>query len=163
VAELCEIEIATNCTLPGFEDEACEIEFPAVEPCMQRPFIMGMLTRGGFCNQSSNIQPEKFFCEDYQVNGREAPLERSGDQVYLVVYPTKDEELIYFQGFTNEGDIFYMDGREEGKIESDTNITMYADDNLVPENILQQVQFHSSCSQNLRLKDTFGSFQLSSG
>jgi len=121
-----------------------------------------MLFRGGFCNESDNVQQSWFFCDDYQVNGREAPRSRSGEEVYLVAFSTNDPGTNFFQGFENEGDIFLLN--RFGGISQDTNITMYADNNLVPSNVLQSVQFHTSCSpsppQQLRMLDVFGSHQV---
>jgi hypothetical protein len=40
-------------------------------------------------------------------------------------------------------------------------ITLYKDDDTTdPSNIIQIIQYHSSCSQELKIGDTFGSVQL---
>ena len=150
--DVCTFNLDVGCILPN--GDSCDVVAPAVEPCTGRPYRMGMLLRGGYCNQSDNVQPAKFFCDDV---GEGPPTPRSGQRVYLVVVPTKIPETIYFEGYVNEGEIFYM---EDGglDLQADSNITMYTDESK--STVLQALQYHTSCSQNLRLKDTFGAFQL---
>ena len=51
------------------------------------------------------------------------------------------------------------DGQE--RFEADQQVMIYRDDNTAAEGaLLQEVQYHSSCSSNLELKNRFGASQL---
>ena len=54
----CEISVNVDCTLPN--GAPCNTSAPLVGPCTGRPFQIGMLLRGGTCEQSDNIQPAKY-------------------------------------------------------------------------------------------------------
>ena len=111
---------------------------------------------GGDCTQSFNIQPTALFqCFDF--NG--GPPVAEGATSYIVVKDTKGKNIIYFEGFATVGDeITLEDGGN--RVEGNMNITIYSSDVVSPENILQTVIYHSSCSRNLFLKDRYGSLQL---
>ena len=148
----CNIEVNVNCTLPN--GRPCSEGLPAVFPCTGRPSQMGMLLRGGFCNQSDNVQPDKFFCTDH---GKGPPPQGSQESVYVVVTDAKGKGRTYFQGVVREGTVFSL---EDGglDLEADSTLKIYSDSTR--NELLQNLTFHSSCSQNLRLKDTFGAVQL---
>jgi len=117
-----------------------------------------MLYNGGDCSQTYTPQvadPDKFSCED--VNG--GPPTVDGEQSWIQVFALKDPSIIYHSGYVEVGTIFYL---EDGgnRVEADMNATIYSSDVLTPANTLQRIKFHSSCSQNLFLKDRFGAIQL---
>jgi len=112
---------------------------------------------GGTCDQSFNIQESDLFrCID--LNGG-APT--TGGIAYIRV-TTLEGDTIYFEGRVNVGDEFALnDGGNT--VEANMNVTVYAGStaaDALPENIVQTLVYHSSCSQNLFLKDRFGSVQL---
>jgi len=119
---------------------------------------MTMLLKGGFCNESISSQPQ-VMCSDFVVDGREAPRPGSNDTVYLVVTGARDPSTIQFQGSVRVGNTFTF-GDPDQEVAADTIITMYADEDINPSNILQSVQFHSSGSQILSLKDTYGASEV---
>jgi hypothetical protein len=63
---------------------------------------------------------------------------------------------VYFDGVVNVGDFYRLDDGGE-RFEADQFITVSTADQSA---VLQEVQYHSSCSQNLELKNRFGASQL---
>ena len=117
---------------------------------------MVFLFNGGDCDQSFNVQADKFFCNDF--NGG-PPTER-GEKAYIVVTDIKEQGIIYYDDWATVGETFTLsDGGNN--FQADQFITIYSsDDTSDPANILQAIQYHSSCSSNLFLKDRFGATQL---
>jgi hypothetical protein len=122
---------------------------------------MSFRYNGGDCSQSFNIQESDLFtCEDF--NG--GPPREEGTLSYVQAFELGGGEM-YFEGFVPVGDLFTLDADE--KVSANMNITIYdpagSQDPAVivsPENLLQTVKYHSSCSRGLFLKDRFGSSQL---
>ena len=116
-----------------------------------------MLYNGGDCSQSFNVQEAdgNFFCNDF---GGGPPTERGA--VSYIVVTDLDGETIYHTDFVEVGSIFTLsDGGENFAFNQ--LITIYSSNNTEDSNnILQSVQYHSSCSSNLFLKDRFGASQL---
>jgi len=111
-----------------------------------------MLFNGGGCEQSDNTQELKFTCEDFAGG----PPVNEGDQVYIVVTDIKGESITYFEGTVGVGEIFPLnDGGE--RFQADMFVMIYSPDQST---LLQMVQYHSSCSSNLELKNRFGASQL---
>ncbi|CAB9508059.1 expressed unknown protein [Seminavis robusta] len=117
---------------------------------------MVFLFNGGDCSQSFNVQEAagKFFCTDEG----EVPIER-GEKSYIVVTDL-DGDIIFHQDWVEVGKLFTLsDGGNN--FPADQLITIYgSEDTTDPANIQQSIQYHSSCSQNLFLKDRFGAVQL---
>lgn len=136
----------TDCALPPLQDL-----------CSERPSKMVMRYNGGGCDQSDNVQPEKSGCVDFD----EGPPTDQGTESYITVVATKNPETVYFQGIVPVGEQFELDD-SSGRVEADMTIKIYEPDatGVGPGRILQDQFFHSSCSQNLFLKDRFGSVQL---
>ena len=111
-----------------------------------------MLYNGGGCAQSDNTQELKFTCEDF--NG--GPPLNEGDESYIVVTDIKGNGITYFEGLVAVGDIYSLNDAGE-RFEADMFITISSPDQST---LLQMVQYHSSCSQNLELKNRFGASQL---
>jgi hypothetical protein len=73
---------------------------------------------------------------------------------------------VYFDDFVTVGSTFRTVAEE--RFTANMNVTIYrvpdgvttSDDIILPENLLQTVKYHSSCSRNLFLKDRYGSIQL---
>jgi len=158
----CEFQLQIEC-IPPFGLPSCNATPPPVEQCQGRPFEMGFIFTGGDCESSFNIQPvgEKFICDDF--NGG-PPAIPNGESAYIIVTATKDSELLYFEGFVQAGLT-----RESRFVLSDNGNDFVADQNVMifknndtadPANLLQAMTYHSSCSQNLFLKDRFGGIQL---
>lgn len=116
---------------------------------------------GGDCSQSFTIQEaEKFSCTDFDWAEGESgpPLD---EPAYIVLVAQKDETEEYFRGTVSPGEIFTAiagEGTDQDKFEADS--TMYIYDNENDLNLMQLVLFHTSCSQNLFLKDRYGSAQV---
>jgi hypothetical protein len=75
--------------------------------------------------------------------------------------------VTYFEGFVNTGDIYTLYD-DNNNVAANMDITIYdpqgqttnSPEIRIPANILQTVNYHSSCSSNLFLADRFGSNQL---
>jgi hypothetical protein len=152
----CIFELQADC-IPPVGMASCNATPPPVEQCEGRPFEMVFLYNGGDCSGSFNVQEAdgKFFCNDFG----EGPPTQRGEKSYIVVTALKDD-ILYHSDWVEVGSLFTLtDGGNE--FEADQLITIYSDENTAdPANILQSVQYHSSCSSNLFLKDRFGAVQL---
>lgn len=136
---------------------SCNATPPPVEQCSGRPFEMVFLYNGGNCDQSYNVQEAggKFSCQDFDGG---PPLDR-GEKSYIVVTALKDDTL-YHSDWVEVGGLFTLsDGGND--FVADQIVTIFKNDQIDnPQNILQSINYHSSCSQNLFLKDRFGAVQL---
>jgi hypothetical protein len=150
----CTIALESDCTVTNTangQSQQCEGAVPNLEPCTSRPTAITMLFNGGDCSQSDNIQPDKFFCTDLGPISTEL-----GTPYYIVVTDAKGNGITYFSDIVNVGDFYNLgDGTE--RFEADQIIQIYTPDQST---MLQDVQYHSSCSQNLELKNRFGANQL---
>jgi hypothetical protein len=151
----CTIGINASCVVAGNSNSAglsCDSPTVGVEPCLQRPEAAYFLFNGGDCSQSDNTQPLKFFCTD--ENG--GPPTNIGDEAYIVVNDAKGKSITYFSGIVKVGDFF--PANDGGRtFEADQTIQILSPDQST---VLQNVQYHSSCSSNLELKNRFGASQL---
>jgi hypothetical protein len=133
--------------------------------CQQRPFEMSFRYNGGDCSQSNNSQPVLFECNDF--NG--GPPSEEGVVAYIQAFELEGGEL-YFRGLVPVGEAFRIEIWQvlfEERTSANMNITIYdpkgeTDRELIvrPENIMQTIKYHSSCSRTLSLNDKFGSAQL---
>jgi hypothetical protein len=97
----------------------------------------------------------QFFCNDFQGG----PPTELGEQSYIVVTDL-DGEVVYHSDYVEVGSLYTLtDGGN--RFSSNQLITIYKDNNTEdPASLLQSVQYHSSCSSTLFLKDRFGASQL---
>jgi hypothetical protein len=117
----------------------------------------------GDCSQSFNIQPsDKFSCTDLN----EGPPTEEGVESYIVAFRLGGGDS-FFEGFVTTGELWTLRTENGDKVSADMNITVYdprgsTDPNEIkqPANMLQTVNYHSSCSRNLFLKDRFGNNQI---
>ena len=143
-------------TVAPINNSTCDDIPPLVTQCLQRPNKMVFRYNGGDCSQSFNIQPITLFqCIDF--NG--GPPDTEGATSYIVITDTKGQNIIYYDGFASVGEELTL---EDGgnRVEANMNITIFSSDVTTPENVVQSVIYHSSCSRNLFLKDRYGSLQL---
>jgi len=136
----------TDCALPPLQDL-----------CSERPAVMVMRYNGGPCDQSDNLQPDKSGCVDVG----DGPPTDKGVVSWITVTATKDPGITYFNGPVAVGDNFELDDGG-GRVEADMTVIISEVDSsgTGPGLTIQDQFFHSSCSQNLFLKDRFGSVQL---
>ena len=155
-ASTCEFEMNIDC-IPPFGAPACNATPPPVEQCSGRPYEMGFLYNGGDCSGSYNVQEEegKFFCTDFG----EGPPSRLGESSFIVVTDLEGD-TIFHRDFVRVGSVYTLsDGGET--FPANQLINIYRNNNTEdPDSVLQSVQYHSSCSSNLFLKDRFGASQL---
>ena len=151
----CVLEIGTTCVIAGSSSAAgqsCDSPTLGVEPCLERPLQLTMLYNGGDCSQSDNDQLLKFTCAD--SNG--GPPTAEGATSYIIVTDIKGNGITYFQGPVPVGSQFIL-GDGVNRVEADMFINIYTADQTT---LLQAVQYHSSCSSSLELKNRFGASQL---
>ena len=104
---------------------------------------------------------QKFTCEDF--NGGPPPVGTAGT-FWVEATPEKDTSVLYFAGpIEVPGGLFNATGvNADGTVEANIYLNLYTYDEASngTGTLLQTVNFHSSCSQQLYLLDVFGSFQL---
>ncbi|CAB9508061.1 expressed unknown protein [Seminavis robusta] len=152
----CIFDMDIDC-VPPVGSSSCNATPPPVEQCTGRPFEMVFLYNGGDCTQSYNVQAEgdKFTCQDFDGG---PPIDR-GEKSFIVVTALKDD-ILYHSDWVGVGELFTLSDGGENFV-ADQLVTIYRDSNTAdPSNILQSIRYHSSCSQNLFLKDRFGAVQL---
>ena len=71
-----------------------------------------------------------------------------------------DKGDLYFDGPVRVGDSFNATDPAMVKVQANMLIQVFATDGTAPGALLQEVLFHSSCSQELYLADIFGGIQL---
>lgn len=102
---------------------------------------------------------QKFSCADF--NG--GPSDDFGTY-YITATPEKDETVIYFEGLVTSGDAlnntFNATDPDLDRVEANMYLRVFEYADGVVGSLVQEVLFHSSCSQQLYLLDIFGSFQL---
>jgi hypothetical protein len=117
---------------------------------------MGFLFNGGDCSQSSNLQGDELFsCS----NRNRGPPTSTSESAFIVVTDTQGK-TIYHMDWVQVGTYFLLsDGGNN--FEPNQLITIYnSSDAGNSDDILQTIQYHSSCSSDLFLKDRFGAVQL---
>jgi len=151
----CNVGVNVSCT-PRGGSEDCGSIVVARTRCNQRPVAMVFKYNGGTCDQSDNIQPPTLFqCFDF-FGG---PPTTSGETSYILVTDIKGGSIVYHEGTVAVGDEYTVADRPF-EVDANMNITIYRNGNIVAENLLQTLVYHSSCSQNLFLKDRYGASQL---
>eukprot|EP00545_Synedropsis_sp_CCMP1620_P006953 CAMPEP_0119003346 /NCGR_PEP_ID=MMETSP1176-20130426/506_1 /TAXON_ID=265551 /ORGANISM="Synedropsis recta cf, Strain CCMP1620" /LENGTH=694 /DNA_ID=CAMNT_0006954941 /DNA_START=22 /DNA_END=2106 /DNA_ORIENTATION=+ len=151
----CFIQVQTDCTPPPqFED--CDSMTPPRDECGEMVFSMGFRYLGGDCSNSDNVQDTQIFsCEDYQGG----PPTEGEVSSFIRVTDIKGLGINYYTGFVPlEGDFELTNGGEI--LGANVNATIYSTDITTPENILQTMIIHTSCSQVTFLKDKYGGIQL---
>jgi hypothetical protein len=152
----CVLDFSIACEVNG---EECTALPPTIEMCTDRPYAMTMLLNGGDCNQSYSVQlfqPDKFSCTDVVEGG--VPTEE-GTDVFVVVYALNDPSIVYTYEYVPVGSTFQVNDGEQ-RFEADQNVTIYSSDQIGYDTMLQTLNFHTSCSQDLFLKDRFGAVQV---
>lgn len=137
------------------DDDGIPCEDISVEPvvCEQRATEITMVFNGGNCDRSFNVQSVDLFqCIDF--NGG-PPLEGT---VFIRAVDTKGRGINYFSGAVDVGGSFRLfDGGE--RLQADMSI-LISEGNMSGGAPLQLINWHSSCSRNLFLKDFYGSNQV---
>lgn len=140
----CEFELEIEC--PN-----CNATPPPVAQCEGRPLAMSWIYSGGGCENSWNVQGEKFVCEDF--NG--GPPTNLGEKSFIVVTDV-DGDTVYHRDWVRVNSLYQHDSGNE-RFAANSIITIYKNNNTGDlANLLQTVQYHSSCSSTLFLKNRFG-------
>lgn len=118
-----------------------------------------MLFNGGDCSQSFNTQEaDKFSCQDFEGG----PDTAEGSEAWVVVTAKTDINIVYYRGPVTVGAIYRLEDQQlpGTKFVADQTISVYSSKDETTSNLLQVVDYHSSCSQNLDLKNRFGASQI---
>ena len=130
----------TNCdTDPPCKPDMCEV----------RPDKFFFKLTGGSCSESVNDQGYKFFCD-------ETGSYNDTQGKYLEFTDTYGYE-IYYKGFAFPDQVVTL-VPESGRFPADMRIRVYTAANK--KFILQDIQYHSSCSKNLFNGNSFGAVTL---
>jgi len=151
----CVVEVDLECV--SNDGIQCDEIFPAAVICEQRPSVLTMLYNGGPCGQSFNIQPSTLFqCFDLINPPGAGPPPLTGS-AYIEARASKDGAL-FFAGVVEVGSPFNITSGD-GSVEADTSILIRqgTGQDGAP---MQLVNYHTSCSRNLFLKDRYGSTQV---
>jgi hypothetical protein len=121
-----------------------------------KPAVIRMQYTGESCGSSSNGQDDdKFECDGDPM---------MDEEVYILATdksdPDDDRAKIWFSGTVGLGQLFDISAFNAGrdKLKSRTYVYIYADDSQ--DELLQSIEFHTSCSQPLFAGDTFGALRL---
>jgi len=150
--EECDVKVEIGCFSNGdtVDSTSCDALASPNTICEERPEWMQFKFYGGNCNQSTNIQEEgKFSCSDFGDIPESAP-------VFIRAFSTNDE-TIYFEGTISHNGLYNVTDPSGNRLSADMILTIYSSEG---GELLQTLQYHSSCSQNLFLKDRFGASQL---
>ena len=144
--------VALQCSPPApvAGAEACMFETPAGPHCTSKPFALGLRYLGGACT-ISNAQGGSAEC---LVGGT------AGEPVRIRVTNDKGSKVFLDTGVANvtPGDVVYASAANasENDFDSKSVVEIYSATN----NLLQAVEFHTSCSQPLNLGDRFGAVDI---
>jgi len=143
----CEIDFDIQIVPPPGGFPNCPFPLSA-EPCEGHLTEIVMLYTGGPCSQSYNDQGSQFSCTDYG----HGPPTVIGEESYILVTDLSGER-IYHSGRVQVMNTFTLHGAHQ-------LITIYNSPELKPENMVQSIQYDSSCSGNMLLLDRFGAVQV---
>lgn len=155
------------------------------EMCRESPKVMTFefLPFSGTCASSSNSQDtDKFSCTDvsslldsnkYFIEFRKAQKNKKNkDNKKNNKKTSPQDNEIFFSGFVRSSDLIDIradalanqDNSNKMKIPADMKVIVYGTNTETTDTYsmktLQEFTFHSSCSQNLFISDTFGSIKL---
>jgi hypothetical protein len=115
-----------------------------------------MLYNGGDCSQSDNRQFLKFTCEDFG----DGPPTEIGTESWIVVTDLTGQ-IVYHEDFVPVGSNYFLrTPPDQERFVPDQIINIYSSSDATEATLLQTMQYHSSCSSNLELKNRFGASQL---
>lgn len=152
---LCVIGVDLSCSVGSGPNagKLCDTPGVEVQQCLERPTQSTMLYNGGNCDQSENRQLLKFTCTDF--NGGPS---LSGS-AYIVVTDANGNGITYFEGSVNVSDNYILDNDGE-RFESDMIISIYDSAVATDTNLLQRVEYSSSCNTILEIHNRFGASQI---
>lgn len=128
----------------------CSVPSSADSLCTKRPSVISLRFNGGDCTQSANTQDaSKVFCLGDAGSGpvRIVATNSKGDRTYLDVSNVAIGDIVEIAAANA--------GRSE--LDSQTDVEIFSGGTLV-----QDLSFHTSCSQPLALGDKFGSLEVTS-
>jgi hypothetical protein len=131
----CPVDVKMTC-------QGCELKIPEVDfSCVQAPNQLGMLFRGGSCEENAFTQPiMPITCVDY--NGGPPKL-ASNETAFIRARDETNNEIV-FQGTVREGDVYNITTSNGEALGSMLTIDIFADDSQ--QTPLQSVTFEVTCS-----------------
>jgi hypothetical protein len=148
----CVIGVDLSCRVGNGPNAGKPCDTPGVEVqyCLQRPTEATMRYNGGNCDQSENRQLLQFSCED--TNGGPS----TSESAFIVV---TSDDITYFEGSVEVGENYVLSDDGEA-FESDMIISIYGSSNVTDTNLLQRVNYATSCNTLLEINNRFGASQL---
>ena len=140
------------------EVDPCEEIPPFEQKCDNTPSQIVLRYTGNGCDVSSNQQGDLFFCDDFQGGPTKEGC--------MVIRDIRAGEKVYYYGpvVASDGMNIVLNAESVGdtKIEPNMNVTIYRDCDAqkLPQGILETMVFHTSCSEDLFLRDTFGAIEI---
>ena len=184
---LIDVVIAPECPVVGCEWNRClerpfRMEFRFVPaPCEATTLRRCATPDDNTCTcernrtlASDEWADQKVFCTD-DPDGvgvtipdyRDVAIRPERETFWIVASPQRDPSVIYFEGPVDFGNAvvpgvnrFNATDPNLQRVEANSYLRVYTADPLAGGVQLQEVLFHSSCSEELWLFDIFGSFQL---
>ena len=159
--EPCYIQAVCDSDLASFEYDSarnicskichsCPLSECPKEQCTERATEMKFEVTGNRCEMSVNTQDYKFSCEDDSANSMKFPLR-------VVMKSIKSPDEVYFLGTVwVKGEIITISNKGD-KFDADMSVELL---NISGKKLYQSVSYHSSCSKDLRLGDSFGAVRL---
>ena len=154
------MEVNTTCTVSSglFEGQDCDgIQFTG-GTCTARPSSLQLRYAGGSCLNSLTSQRDGFSCIDTDSG---PPPDQMGNTSYIIVTDTVKQGTVYFRDTISVGETYTIEPLLNEEMPDFLRVLVYtSSDTGDPANLLQAVQFASSCDKPLRLKDRLGASQV---
>jgi hypothetical protein len=145
-----EVPVMHAALFSTLEETGCDADAPTCDPCNGKVIRMTLAYTGEGCGASSHSQdPEEFTCTGDAAMAepvRIAVTDRHGDRIYADV-----------SGVLLDGTVV-VDAANAGRdrLDAATRVRIFnADDELI-----EDITFHTSCSEPLNIGDQFGSMRL---
>lgn len=157
--EECSVNIQTTChaiaaTTRDEQQPCCKIRLVGETPCLARPSSAIMQYNGWDCTARSTSSQQQgdddgFSCQD--SNG--GPPALNGNPAYIVLTDAKGRGITYFEGAVEPGHFFTLNNGGE-RFEANQMIHIF--DDASRTTLYQEVIYHSSASNGMKLQDVFG-------
>ena len=146
-SQVCAVRLKVS---DGVNNGFCRVYVEVIDPvpiCPSKPAAIEWMYLGGDCAASNYIQdPAGVYC---------AGDPGATDPVRIVMTHNTQPNRVYFDGIVTLGETFVelgSAGHKNGKVPPNTRVQIFD----LLGNLLQESDFHTSCSQPLEVGDQFG-------
>lgn len=102
-------------------------------------YSKGFLYRGGRCSEYTELS-----CQDLDSSLSSSASSSSNKESYVVVSHPEDPSLVYYEGYLNPGDYFYV--RDGLDLPDTHNVTVYEDERM--SRMVQTMRVYSPCQDH---------------